>query len=289
MDNILTSIVRDAKVAFLVAKHDGKLEASEIVDIAVMISKKIHAITGISEEQMDALIMHCLKQGLSAADGLRGITELENLPTEVLQVVEQQILTAGMASVKVLRKMAPQVLNPLKNRLLGFLSFFSRLVSGLKKFSPKDAAVLEAAMNSVENKVKDIYQNTFAVGDIKGGLTQTVVAVEAGMKSCLPFGSASCFGGSLSDLSGSVVAPQLVSRLKAGVAMCLPPLCQKMISSALPPTDLSGVPFVSTQSPIQAPLGEVSAVQSVKVEVDTPQPRESVVEPSPEASQKESP
>ena len=141
--SVLEGIIRDAKVDFLIAKHDGVLEASEVIQIALSIAKKVFALANLSEEEKDALVVLGLKKGLAAAGGLAGLPGLAALPPAALDAVEEQLLKAGVGAAHAMRKAAPALFAPVRKALLGCLPYCSMVASVL---DPKDAAVLQEAV-----------------------------------------------------------------------------------------------------------------------------------------------
>ena len=139
----IETIIRDAKVDFLIAKHDGVLEASEVVHIALSVAKKVFALANLSEDEKDALVLLCLKKGLAAADGMADLPALAALPPAALAAVEQQFLKAGVSAARAMRAAAPALFAPVKKALLGCLPYCSLVTSVL---DPKDAAVVHEAL-----------------------------------------------------------------------------------------------------------------------------------------------
>jgi hypothetical protein len=141
--SVLETIIRDAKVEFLIAKHDGVLEASEVIHIGLNVAKKVFALANLSEEEKDAMVILCLKKGLAAAGGLSGLPGLAALPPAALDAVEEQLLKAGVGAAHAMRKAAPALFAPVKKALLGCLPYCSLVASVM---DPKDAAVLHEAV-----------------------------------------------------------------------------------------------------------------------------------------------
>jgi hypothetical protein len=159
MASVLESIIRDAKVAFVVAKLDGKLEASEVVQIAVQISQKIYALASVSSAEKDALVLLALKKGLAAADGLQGLAAMAGIPPAALEAAEEQILKAGVAAAGALRAAAPKLFAPAKKALLSCLPCCAEAIAVAEKLMPADAALIEQAVKGVRT---DLSGNTVA-------------------------------------------------------------------------------------------------------------------------------
>ena len=148
MASVLDTIIRDAKVDFLVAKHDGVLEASEIVHIALSVAQKVHALSSISDEEKDAMIVLSLKKGLAAAGGMPFVGDL---PPAMVEGLENQLFQAGLAAVKAMRGVAPRLFAPAKNALLACLPYCSQLAGVASSvLAPKDAAMIQEALKCAE-------------------------------------------------------------------------------------------------------------------------------------------
>lgn len=139
----IETIIRDAKVDFVIAKHDGVLEAAEVVQIALKIARKVFALANLSEDEKDALVLLCLKKGLAAADGMAGLPALAALPPGALAAVEEQFLKAGVSAARAMRAAVPALFAPVKKVLLGCLPYCSAVAAVL---DPKDAAVVHEAL-----------------------------------------------------------------------------------------------------------------------------------------------
>jgi hypothetical protein len=148
MASVLDTIIRDAKVDFLIAKHDGVLEASEIVHIALSVAQKVHALSSISDEEKDAMIVLSLKKGLAAAGGMPFVGDL---PPAMVEGLENQLFQAGLAAVKAMRGVAPRLFAPAKNALLACLPYCSQLAGVASSvLAPKDAAMIQEALKCAE-------------------------------------------------------------------------------------------------------------------------------------------
>jgi hypothetical protein len=148
MASVLDTIIRDAKVDFLIAKHDGVLEASEIVHIALSVAQKVHALGSISDEEKDAMIVLSLKKGLAAAGGMPFVGDL---PPAMVEGLENQLFQAGLAAVKAMRGVAPRLFAPAKNALLACLPYCSQLAGVASSvLAPKDAAMIQEALKCAE-------------------------------------------------------------------------------------------------------------------------------------------
>jgi hypothetical protein len=147
----LETIVRDAKVAFLIAKHDGVLEASEIIQIALEVAQKVYALGSLSEEEKDAMVLLALKKGLAAAEGLCSLPAFAAIPAGALDALENQMLHAGLTAVKALRGAAPRLFAPVKDALRACAPYFSLCASAATSvLPPKDAKMVQDALKCAE-------------------------------------------------------------------------------------------------------------------------------------------
>ena len=147
----LETIVRDAKVAFLIAKHDGVLEASEIIQIALEVAQKVYALGSLSEEEKDAMVLLALKKGLAAAEGLCSLPAFAAIPAGALDALENQMLQAGLTAVKALRGAAPRFFAPVKDALRACVPYFSLCASAATSaLPPKDAKMVQDALKCAE-------------------------------------------------------------------------------------------------------------------------------------------
>jgi hypothetical protein len=149
----LETLIDDVKKAFAEAKSDGKLEAAEVIQIAGDVAKKVFLIGTGTLVEKKALILHALQKGLAAAGGLQGLDVLKVAGPAGLAAAEKQILGAAMASVESLLNVAPQLFEPvrgclsaLKGPLSKLLPFCSQAASMAAALSPKDAKLIQEAL-----------------------------------------------------------------------------------------------------------------------------------------------
>jgi hypothetical protein len=163
MSSALELIIRDAKVDFLIAKHDGVLEASEVVQIALTVAKKVYALTYLSEDEKDSLVLLTLKKGLAAAGGMGSLPAFSALPAAAVEVVEEQLMKAGVTAVREMRKALPAIFAPVKKALLGCLPYCSLIESVASVVQPKDAKLVKEAVSLVHAVVDSPAESTQVV------------------------------------------------------------------------------------------------------------------------------
>lgn len=151
MASPLELIVREAKVEFTIAKHDGVLEVSEIINIALLVAKKVYALTNLSEAEKDAMVVLALKKGLAVAGGLDGLPAFSAIPASAREAVEDQLLKAGLSAVQAMRAAAPALFAPLKKALRGCLPYCSVVQTVADAVDPKAAALVREALELVGN------------------------------------------------------------------------------------------------------------------------------------------
>jgi len=137
----IETIIRDTNTEFSNAKRDGKLEASEVIHIALSVSKKVFVLANLSDTEKDAMVYMSLKKGLTAAGGLAGLPAFAALPAPALEVVEEQLIKAGLTATHVVR------IAPVKKIFLECLPYCSQIATVL---DPKDTAVVQEALALVK-------------------------------------------------------------------------------------------------------------------------------------------
>ena len=151
MASPLELIVREAKVEFAIAKHDGVLEVSEIISIALLVAKKVYALTGLSEAEKDAMVLLALKKGLAVAGGLDGLPAFSAIPASAREAVEDQLLKAGLSAVQAMRAAAPALFAPLKKVVRSCLPYCFAVQAAAAAVDPKAAALIQEALKLVGN------------------------------------------------------------------------------------------------------------------------------------------
>jgi hypothetical protein len=149
---LLQSLINETKAAFVVAKFDGKLEVSEVIQIATDCAQKVYALSNCSQEEKKALVMFALKKGLEAAGGLSGLTDLVSSNPAAIIEAERQILDGALVAVNALMVAAPQLFSvvqkassSLKQSLSVCLPFCSQAVLE-NVLDPKDSALVAEAL-----------------------------------------------------------------------------------------------------------------------------------------------
>jgi hypothetical protein len=201
----LQGIINETKAAFVVAKFDGKLEATEVVQIATTLAMKIYALSNCSLDEKKALVVFALKKGLEAAGGLHGLTDLSGSGPAGLAAAEKQVLDAALAAVDVLLGAAPKLFAPVQNFLSSLreslstcLPFCSQVAALAATLDPKDSAVIVQALKGVgvevpaalgstlESVVSNLETVLPIVQNVKGVLHENIVETEPSLEASPP-------------------------------------------------------------------------------------------------------
>ena len=95
----LDDIVKYAQGSFITAKSDGKLEAGEVIQIAVLVSQKLAALGQLNGSDKKSVVLYCLKRGLDAAGGVGELPGLDGASAGVRKAVEDQLLSAASSAI----------------------------------------------------------------------------------------------------------------------------------------------------------------------------------------------
>jgi hypothetical protein len=162
----IQQILADTKVAFIAAKSDGKLQAEEVVHIALSVGQKIHTIFGASLAEKEALVLLCLKKGLAAAGGMHGLED---------SAAEKQVLAAALKTVKLMKEHVPELFAVPK----GFFSCCSGVAAAGAALLPKDAAVIMEALQFAESFGSAAVAEISAVATIQESAAGVALVVPA--------------------------------------------------------------------------------------------------------------
>lgn len=149
---LLHLLINETKAAFVVAKFDGKLEVSEVIQIATDCAQKVYALSTCSQDEKKALVIYALKKGLEAAGGLSGLSDFVSTNPAAIIEAERQILDGALVAVNALMVAAPQLFSvvqkagsSLKQSLSVCLPFCSQAVLE-NVLDPKDSALVAEAL-----------------------------------------------------------------------------------------------------------------------------------------------
>jgi len=102
MSSQIDTLIKETKAAFIIAKSDGILDASEVIQIAVDLAKKIQALASLSGSEKKALLLHTLKKGLDTSGGLDSLPAFANSSNEAKTAFEDEILKAASKTIDVI-------------------------------------------------------------------------------------------------------------------------------------------------------------------------------------------
>jgi hypothetical protein len=145
----LEALIKETKASFMIAKSDGVLDASEVIQIAVEVSQKVQKVAGLSGSEKKAMLLMALRKGLETSGGVSSLPGFSNASAETKQAFEDQLINAASVSIDMVLSAASGKLDLRKPS-----SWMQCLpvCMGLAKtaMSPKDTAVLEEAKKAVE-------------------------------------------------------------------------------------------------------------------------------------------
>jgi hypothetical protein len=145
----LEALIKETKASFMIAKSDGVLDASEVIQIAVEVSQKVQKVAGLSGSEKKAMLLMALRKGLETSGGVASLPGFSNASAETKQAFEDQLINAASVSIDMVLSAASGKLDLRKPS-----SWMQCLpvCMGLAKtvMSPKDTAVLEEAKKAVE-------------------------------------------------------------------------------------------------------------------------------------------
>ena len=152
----LETLVRETRFAFMTAKEDGKLEVSEVIQIAVDLVQKIRKVPGLSLDDEKALLLHAIKKGLDSAGGVADLPLFKAASKETLVAFEEQLLAAAATAVDMVLSAAS---GKLDIRTLASASTWKACLpfcfSAASALLPKDLAVLaDATKKSYDDVIK---------------------------------------------------------------------------------------------------------------------------------------
>lgn len=144
----LQDLIDETKTAFIAAKADGKLDVSEVVQIAVQLAGRLQAFHGASGAEKRAVVVLTLKKGLKAAGGVGSLPGLAKSSAEVKAVLEKQLLDAAGAAVDAALAVASGKMDLRKQGGSCLLACLK--TAAAVALAPKDAAVVAEALSAAE-------------------------------------------------------------------------------------------------------------------------------------------
>jgi hypothetical protein len=144
----LEDIVKETRASFIIAKSDGVLDSTEVIQIAVELAQKINKLANLSGSEKKSILLHSLKKGLVDSGGLDGLAIYAGLTAEVKSGFEDQLLAAASTSVDLVLAAASGKLDIRKPS-----SWLPSCFSVVKALLPKEQKLIEDAVKFSEKIV----------------------------------------------------------------------------------------------------------------------------------------
>jgi hypothetical protein len=141
----LEDIVKETRASFIIAKSDGVLDSSEVIQIAVELAQKISKLANLSGSEKKSVLLHSLKKGLADSGGLDGLAIYAGLSDEVKSGFEDQLLSAASASVDLVLAAASGKLDIRKP-----MNWLPSCFTAIKALLPKEQKLVEDAVKFSE-------------------------------------------------------------------------------------------------------------------------------------------
>lgn len=138
----LEDIVKETRAAFIIAKSDGVLDSSEVIEIAIGLVQKIQKIANLSGSEKKSILLHALKKGLDDSGGLDSLSAFAGIPAEAKAAIQEQLLNAASSAVDLVLSAASGKLDLSKPSLPCILS----CVRSVTALMPKEQKILEDAL-----------------------------------------------------------------------------------------------------------------------------------------------
>jgi len=151
----LETLIKETKAAFIIAVGDGVLDASEVIQIAVDLSRKIQTIAGLSGSKKKETLLFIIKKALDASNGINSLPGLVNASQETKQAFEDQLLNAVSGAIEVFISASQGKLT---------LKKAWSCLAMVTVMSPKDSAILEE-VSKFATKVVESTETTIRIVD----------------------------------------------------------------------------------------------------------------------------
>ena len=187
MSTPIELLVKETKAAFIIAKSDGNLDASEVIQIAVTLSQKVQKLVNLSGNEKKSLLLLTLKKGLDTSGGVGSLPGFADASAEVKAAFEENLLNAASAAIDAVVLAASGKLDLKKpSNWLACLPF---CLSAVNVMVPKDQVQLKEAVEFAEkllNKGTDPANIVTAVkeavateiGEVVSAVAESTVVVE---------------------------------------------------------------------------------------------------------------
>ena len=150
-ETAIETLIKETRHAFIIAKSDGVLDASEVIQIAAEACEKIQKLV-IPGSEKKALLLHTLKKALDASGGIGNLPGFSDASESVKAAFEEQLLTGASAAVDMMLSVASGKFDLRKpSNWLACIPMCTNMAKSVMGGS-KDAAVIEEA-NKYANKL----------------------------------------------------------------------------------------------------------------------------------------
>ena len=135
----LETLIKETKAAFIIAVGDGVLDASEVIQIAVDLSRKLQNVAGLSGSTKKDTLLFIIKKALDASNGINSLPGLAGASQETKQAFEDQLLNAVSGAIEVFIATSQGKLTLKK----AWSACVPSCLAMVAVVSPKDSAILE--------------------------------------------------------------------------------------------------------------------------------------------------
>ena len=143
----IEDLIKETRHAFIIAKSDGHLDISEIIQIAVTLSQKIQKLS-LSGMDKKSLLLLTLKKALDASGGVDSLPAFKDATAETKAVFEEQLLKAASTSIDMVLSAASGKLDLTKPS--NWKNCLPMCFSMAQVFLPKDQAIISEAAKYAE-------------------------------------------------------------------------------------------------------------------------------------------
>lgn len=162
MATTLDIIIKETKAAFIIAKGDGVLDVSEVINIAVELSQKIQKMSSLSGSEKKSVLLLTLKKGLDASGGIGMLPGFANTSAKDKAVFEESLLNSASVAIDAIIMAANGKLDLRKPS--SWQACLPSCLSTVQQMIPKDQVLLKEALEfsgkivnkHVETPVKDV-------------------------------------------------------------------------------------------------------------------------------------
>lgn len=175
----LEDIIKETRAAFIIAKSDGVLDSSEVIQIAVELAQKVNKLANLSGSEKKSILLHALKKGLDDSGGLESLSAYAGATPEMKTAFQEQLLGAASVSVDLVLSAASGKLDLRKPA-----NWLPSCCSVVKALLPKEQRLIDEAVKFSEkivNKdasVEDVVTLVTEVAEAEPALQKGVVVAK---------------------------------------------------------------------------------------------------------------